>query len=281
MQAAVLLLGGVFDVRSSRDDTAGAHIDRDMVEGRSGDEAGTAIIIAAAAEVVPAPFGEVDFAAARLVFVHRADEERIAEHELIIDITGHGIIGEIHDQAAHDGVVFEPHAGVKGIDIRHQAIPEPVLGDDSLIGGMALRGDVPRLPERELAVGAIERAEDAPLVPAGLELAPFLEVFGLGAGGVEDALRERIAVLDAEAADVLAPEGDAAERIVEPGGDLRLHVLPARADVTAPRSGGVALEACEAVAGKKEYAGIVVNASLAVVYGLSVHQCVSIEILGG
>ena len=159
--------------------------------------------------------------------------------------------------------------GGKGIQIRHQPIPQLHVPQDAVVGRGAFRGNVPKLATRPLAVRAEQRNKRAELVPAGLQFLPFI-----GVGGIVELAHHR------ETADVHPPERNAAHGVIEAGRHLHAHVGPGCADVAAPGCRAVPLQAAEAVAREQEHPLVGVHAALSFVDGLGVHQGVGIEILG-
>ena len=145
---------------------------------------------------------------------------------------------------------------------------------------MTLGGDVEHLAQGPLAMGTVQGDEATELVPAGLQLAPFGQVAVLVARLVKLLLSGHIAVLDAEAALVHAPEGDARHREVQAGSHLCPHVFPAGADVAAPGGGRVALFAGKTAAGEQEHALVVARGTLAGIDGVGVDDRVGVEIFG-
>ena len=146
---------------------------------------------------------------------------------------------------------------------------------------MVFRRDVEDFAVGPLAVGAEEGSEGSELIPARIELAPFLKVGVLFAGLVEFTLSLDVAVFHAEAADVHCPPGYTAHGEVEAGRDLGLHVFPAGGDVAAPGGRGVALEAGEAGARQQEHTLVGIRLALAVVDCVGVDEGIRVEVFGG
>ena len=166
------------------------------------------------------------------------------------------------------------------VEVRHQAIAELVVGYDGLVGRMIGWSDVPHLTQWPLTVGTIERNETAELVPASLQLSPFLEIGILLTGLVKLLLSSYIAVFHAETTLVHSPERKTSHGIVQSGSHLRTHILPAGSDVARPGSGAVALLACKTGTGQEEDALVRVHAALTIIDGVGIHDAVGIEILG-
>ncbi len=167
------------------------------------------------------------------------------------------------------------------IKVRHQTIAQLVVGHDSLVSLVVGRCDVPYLAGRPLAVGAVEGNEAAELVPAGLQLAPFLEVGVLVACLVKLLLGCHITVLHAEASLVHAPEGMTCQGKVQTCRHLGTHILPTGGDVSRPSGGAVTLLAGETGTGQEEYPLVGVHRALTVIDGIGIHDAVGIEVLCG
>ena len=129
-------------------------------------------------------------------------------------------------------------------------------------------------------MGTVQGDEATELVPAGLQFAPLGQVAVLVARLVKLLLSGDIAVLDAEAALVHAPEGNARHREVQAGRHLGTHILPAGANVTAPGGGRVALFAGKTAAGQQEHALVVARGTLAGIDSISIDDRVGVEIFG-
>lgn len=168
------------------------------------------------------------------------------------------------------------------IEIWHHAVAQFVVIDDGLIAGMILGGNVPHFAQRPLAVSTIEGNEAAKLVPAGLQLAPLRQVAVLHASLVELLLGSHIAVFHAETALVHSPEGNARHRIVQSGGHLGAHILPAGCNVAAPGCRGVTLFSGKTATGEQEHAGFIglslKERTLSVVDGIGIHRAVGVEV---
>ena len=176
---------------------------------------------------------------------------------------------EVHEERTHDGVVVEVDLARERIQVRHKTIAEPVVIEYALVGGGTLRGDVPEFAPGPLPVGAEDGDEGSELVPAGLHLPPF---FGI--------CRIVELVHHAEAAYVHAPERDAAHAVAQAGRNLSPHVFPRSADIPAPGSGGIALQARETAAGEEKDPLVGIHLPLSVIDGIGVHQRVSVEVFG-
>ena len=166
------------------------------------------------------------------------------------------------------------------VEVRHQAIAELVVSYDGLISRMIGWSDVPNLTQWPLTVGTIERNETAKLVPASLQLSPFLQIGILLTGLVKLLLGSYIAVFHTETTLVHSPERKTCHGIVQSGSHLRTHILPAGSNIARPGSGAVALFACKARTGEEEDALVRVHAALTIVDGVGIHDAVGIEILG-
>src|SRR5690606_35605024 len=97
--------------------------------------------------------------------------------------------------------------------------------------------------ERELSVGSKQGRKSAKLVPPGVQLPPLLVVSIFFSASVVLLLCCHVAVFYAEASNVHSPIRNTAHGKVESGRYLRFHVLPACANVSTPRSSGIALQA--------------------------------------
>src|SRR6185312_16616837 len=135
----------------------------------------------------------------------------------------------------------------EGVDVRHQAVAQPVVVGERVVDLGAAGRQVVDLAVWQLAVRAEHGAEGAELEPARVELAPFLEV---------RRRRMEVARLRLIAADIHGPVGEAREREADPGGDLIPEVRPARRNIAAPDRRPVALQTGEARAGKDEGPGV-------------------------
>ena len=232
-------------------------------------------------EIVPALLlRQIDITRILLILAHRTSHQGRTEHPLILDIQNLLIAIEIHHQSAHHGVILEMHHTRHTVEVRHQAIAELVVGYDGLVGRMIGWSDVPNLTQWPLTVGTIERNETAELVPASLQLSPFLEIGILGTILVELLLGSHIAILHTETTLVHSPERKTSHGIVQSGSHLRTHILPAGSDIARPGSGAVALFACKTGTGQEEDTLVRVHATLTIVDGVGIHDAVGIEILG-
>ena len=166
-----------------------------------------------------------------------------------------------------------------GVEVWHEAVAQLVVVDERLVAGMVVGSKVPDFTCRPLAMDTEQGDEGTELAPAGLQLAPLLEVFVLYAALLEQFLCCHVAVLNAEATLVHAPEGQTGHRIVQTGSHLGTHVLPTGTDVARPCGGAVTLLAGKAATGQQEDALVGGDTALTIVDGIGIDDAVGIEIL--
>ena len=145
---------------------------------------------------------------------------------------------------------------------------------------MICRSNVPDLTCRPLTMSTIKRYEATELVPASLQLAPFLQVRIFLTGFVKLLLGSHIAVLYTETTLIHSPERKTCHRIVQTGCHLGTHIFPTGSNVTRPGSRTVALFTCKTGTGQEEDTLVRVHAALSVIDSISIHDAVSIEIFG-
>ena len=245
-------------LRTERDDGTFANEDGNALIGGIDDQSLSALQVLTRVEIVPtALLREVNRAVAGLVVAHRTGHQRRTEHPLVADVLHAAVAVEVHHQSSHQRVVLEVCPTGQRIEVGHEAIAQLVVVDERLVGRMLVGCNVPDFTQRPLAVSTEQRDEGTKLVPTRLQLTPFFQVFVLLTRLVEELLGSHIAILHAESSLVHTPEGHARHRVVQSGRHLRTHILPASADVAAPRGGGIALLAGKAATGEQEHARLV------------------------
>ena len=193
-------------------------------------------------EVVPSALtGEIDAPVACLVVAYGACHECWTEHPLVFDVQDLAVAAPIHDEGAHHGVVLQMYPSCHGVEVWHESVAELVVPDDALVGWKGVGGYVPHLAQGPLAVCAVEGHEASELIPACLQLTPFLHVLIFHSCLAEDVLCLHVTALDAEASLILSPEGKAGEGVVHACCHLCAHVFPSCAYVAAPCGCAVAL----------------------------------------
>jgi hypothetical protein len=110
--------------------------------------------------------GQVDRPRARLELGHRGDEQRAAEHVLVVDVPRAPVGCEIHHQRTHDRAVVEVRARRERVDVGQQAIAQTIVMDQSVAHCRVTGRDQRDLAIWKLAMAAEQRAQRAKLEPS-------------------------------------------------------------------------------------------------------------------
>ena len=161
------------------------------------------------------------------------------------------------------------------IDVRHQAIAQLVVVNKRLIGRMMIRSNVPDFTKRPLTMSTEQRDEGTELVPTGLQLTPFFQVFVLDTTLVKQLLSCHVTILNAEATLIHSPERNTRHRIVKTCRHLSAHIFPTGTDIATPCCCRETLFTSETTTSQQEHARFIVltlpYATLTIIDGISIH----------
>lgn len=164
----------------------------------------------------------------------RHDEYIAAEHELVLDVPGPFVAGEVDEQRAHRREALLVGDAHLVHQVRTQALPHP---EGLLDQFERLLAEGPHLVR---AVGHLG-AERGPLVAEAVEPEQRAEHPVLEPPDHQLPVPRAVRVTAVEPADIGGPPRDSRDRHVQPGFDLGPQRRPAGRDVTGPQCRAVAL----------------------------------------
>ncbi len=183
------------------------------------------------------------------------------------------VVGEIHCQTAHEGVILVIYIAGQAVDVWHEAVAQFVVVQHRLVSRVTFGRQVVNFAVGVLAMHPEQRNKSAKLVPAGVQFAPFFH-FGTALFGSLKRL------LNTETTNIHGPVGQARHGKVDACRNLCFHVFPASANVATPGHSFETLHTREARTGQDEDPVIRIFGPLAFVNSFGIHQGKGIEVFG-
>ena len=225
-------------------------------------------------ELIPVVLRQPDVPAARSVRCYRANEQIVAEQELVVRIDGGYVVWVPEPQRFHECAALKREKPRERINVWKQPVSQSVMVQ---YGCVLLSFKIGEFSSNIRTMSPENREEHGVFVPANKQFA----IFRVSPAVVKLPVPiPRLSFFDKEAANVLRPVGHAGSAHIQTDGDLLSQRIPARGNVARPQNCPQTLLPQPCGAGKVCHAPVEGDASLSFPHGQRMVERVRVSVVG-